>query len=48
VEEILTEAIKSDALHEASRDNTVCIDVVAWDEYAFTSNLFNWIGCHDI
>jgi len=47
VEEILTEAIESDALHEASRNNTVCIDIVAGDEYALAGNLFDWSGCHD-
>jgi hypothetical protein len=47
VKEILTEAIESDALHEASRNNTVCIDIVARDEYALTGNLFDRSGCHD-
>ena len=46
VEEILTQSVEGDALHEACGDDAVGVDIVAGHENALSGDLFNRCGWH--
>jgi hypothetical protein len=47
IESVFSESVKGDTLHEACRDDTVRVDVSAWDRNGGAGNLCDGCDSHD-